>query len=100
AEGGLPKQLPMPTAGAGDFAPDGQRLVYSPLMRDFRTWKRYSGGWAQDLWIFDLASHAIQPVSHSSRTERDPMWVGDQIYFVSDRDGVLNLYRFDPAAGT
>src|SRR5512145_1552905 len=55
AKGGLPVALPMPTAGAGDFAPDGKRVVYSPLFRDFRHWKRYQGGWAQDLWIYDLA---------------------------------------------
>ncbi|GAB4240897.1 MAG: S41 family peptidase [Acidobacteriota bacterium] len=98
-EGGLPKKLPMPTSGAGDFSPDGKRMVYSPLFRDFRTWKRYEGGWAQDLYIFDLDSYAITPVSHSKRTERDPMWIGDRIYFVSDRDGTLNLYRFDIASG-
>jgi tricorn protease len=96
ASGGLPVKLPMPTAGAGDYSPDGSRLVYSPLWRDFRTWKRYEGGWAQNLYVFDLATAAIEPVSHSVRTERDPMWIGDAIYFVSDRDGVLNLYRFDP----
>ena len=96
-EGGLPETLPMPTAGAGDFSPDGKRIVYSPLFRDFRTWKRYQGGWAQDLFVFDLASHALEPVAHSVRTERDPMWIGDAIYFVSDRDGTLNLYRFDLA---
>jgi tricorn protease len=95
--GGLPVKLPMPTAGAADFAPDGQRLVYSPRWRDFRHWKRYQGGWAQDLYLFDLATAAVEPVSHSVRTERDPMWIGDAVYFVSDRDGVLNLYRFDLA---
>ncbi len=98
-EGGLPEKLPMPTSGAGDFSPDGKRLVYSPLFRDFRSWKRYQGGWAQDLYIFDPATHEISPVSHSKRTERDPMWIGDHIYFVSDRDDRLNLYRFDPASG-
>ena len=95
--GGLPVKLPMPTSGAADFAPDGKRMVYSPLWRDFRHWKRYQGGWAQDLYLFDLATAAVEPVSHSVRTERDPMWIGDAIYFVSDRDGVLNLYRFDLA---
>ena len=53
---GSPVALPMPTSGAGDFSPDGKRIVYSPLFRDFRTWKRYQGGWAQDLYIFDLAT--------------------------------------------
>jgi tricorn protease len=77
----------MPTAGAGDFSPDGARIVYSPLFRDFRTWKRYSGGWAQDLYLFDLASRDATLIAHSDRAERDPMWIGDAVYFSSDRDG-------------
>ena len=96
--GGLPVKLPMPTAGAGDFSPDGTQLIYSPLFRDFRTWKRYQGGWAQDLYIYDLATNRVQPVAHSIRTERDPMWIGSTIYFVSDRDNTLNLYKFDVAS--
>ena len=96
--GGLPVKLPMPTSGSGDFSPDGKRMIYSPLFRDFRTWKRYQGGWAQDLYIYDLATNAISPVAHSPRTERDPMWIGDTIYFVSDRDGTLNLYSYDIAS--
>jgi len=97
-EGGLPVKLPMPSAGAGDYSPDGKRLVYSPLFRDFRTWKRYQGGWAQDLYIFDLASHEARPIAPSVRTERDPMWIGNTLYFVSDRDGTLNLYAYDLAS--
>ena len=95
-EGGLPVKLPMPTAGAGDFSPDGKDIVYSPLFRDFRTWKRYEGGWAQNLLIFNLKDYDSEDVAPSRRTERDPMWIGDDIYFVSDRDGVLNLYKFAP----
>ncbi len=98
--GGLPVKLPMPTSGAGDFSPDGRKMIYSPLFRDFRTWKRYEGGWAQNLYIYDLASNQVKPVAHSKRTERDPMWIGDAIYFVSDRDGTLNLYRWDIARET
>jgi len=90
--GGLPVKLPMYTAGAGDFSPDGKKLVYSPLFRDFRTWKRYEGGWAQDLWVYDLAGGTQKAIAPSKRTERDPMWIGERIYFVSDRDGTLNLY--------
>jgi tricorn protease len=96
--GGLPEALPMPTSGAGDFSPDGKRLVYSPLFRDFRTWKRYEGGWAQSLYIFDLATREVSPVDHSPRTERDPMWIGNKIVFASDRSGTLNLYEFDIAS--
>ena len=95
AAGGLPKALPMPVSGGGAFSPDGTKIVYSPLTREFRTWKRYQGGWAQDLYIFDLATSAIEPVAHSPRSERDPMWIGDKIYFASDRTGTLNLFEFD-----
>lgn len=99
AEGGLPEALPMPTAGSGDYSPDGSRLLYSPLFRDFRTWKRYQGGWAQDLYIYDLATGATTPVSHHPRSERDPMWLENGLFFSSDRSGFLNLYRYDPATG-
>jgi tricorn protease len=93
--GSLPAALPMPVSGGGDFSPDEKQVVYSPLTRDFRTWKRYEGGWAQDLYIYDLATAALTPVANSPRTERDPMWIGDHIYFASDRDGTLNLYGYD-----
>jgi tricorn protease len=95
ADGGLPVKLPMPTSGAGDFSPDAKKIVYSPLFRDFRTWKRYEGGWAQDLYIFDIAKHDAAKIAATKRTERDPMWIGDAIYFASDRDGTLNLYSYD-----
>ncbi len=98
ADGGLPQQLPMPESGAGDFSPDGGRLVYTPLARDFRTWKRYAGGWAQDLYLFDLETYALEQVTDHPRTDRDPMWIGEAIYFSSDRDGTLNLYRYDLAS--
>jgi tricorn protease len=95
AKGGLAKALPMPTSGAGDFSPDGKRIAYSPLFRDFRTWKRYQGGWAQDLYVYDLATNDAKPFAVTPRTERDPMWIADAIYFASDRDGTLNLYSYD-----
>ncbi|GAC1630835.1 MAG: S41 family peptidase [Candidatus Acidiferrum sp.] len=96
-EGGMPQALPMPKSGAGDFAPDGKKVVYSPLFRDFRTWKRYSGGWAQQLYIFDLGSHAAEKITDDPRAHRDPMWVGGKIFYSSDKDDTLNLYVYDPA---
>jgi tricorn protease len=95
-DGGLPTKLPMPSSGAGDFSPDGKRMVYSPLFRDFRSWKRYQGGWAQDLYVFDLQNYSTRKIASSKRSERDPMWIGNRIYFASDRDGKLNLYGYDP----
>ncbi len=94
-DGGLPVQLPMRRSGGGDLSPDGRKVVYSPLSRDFRTWKRYQGGWSQDLQIFDLDSHELTQVTDHPRSDRDPMWIGEAIYFSSDRDGTLNLYRYD-----
>jgi tricorn protease len=94
-DGGLPTPLPMPVSGAGDLSPDGRRIAYSPLVRDFRTWKRYQGGWAQDLYVFDLETHDLRRITDHVRTDRDPMWIGETIYFSSDRDGTLNLYAFD-----
>ena len=98
-DGGLPVKLPMPTAGAGDFSPDAKLIVYSPLFRDFRTWKRYAGGWAQDLFIFDLATDKARNITNNPRTDRDPMWIGHTIYYASDRDGTLNLYAYDLISG-
>ena len=93
--GGLPVPLAMPESGAGDLSPDGTRVVYSPLFRDFRTWKRYEGGWAQELYVFDRESHDVERITNHPRADRDPMWIGNAIYFSSDRDGTMNLYGFD-----
>jgi tricorn protease len=97
--GGLGEPLPMPISGMGDLSPDGKRIVYTPIARDFRTWKRYQGGWAQDLYIFDLATHDAKNITSHPRTDRDPMWIGNKIYFNSDRNGTLNLYAYDVASG-
>lgn len=96
--GGAATALPMPTSGAGQFSPDGRRLVYSPLWRDFRNEKRYQGGWANDLYVFDLDRPSLQRITQDPHTDRDPMWVGGAIYFNSDRDGIFNLYRYDLAS--
>jgi tricorn protease len=97
--GGAATPLPMPVSGAGHFSPDGKRIVYSPLWRDFRNEKRYQGGWANDLYIFDLRHPALVQVAKDPRTDRDPMWIGSAIYFNSDRGGVFNLYRYDVESG-
>ena len=96
-DGGLATALPMPVSGAGHFSPDGTHLVYSPLWRDFRSEKRYQGGWANDLYIFDLAHPSLVQVTQDLHTDRDPMWIGGAIWFNSDRTGTFNLYRYDVA---
>jgi tricorn protease len=92
---GMPKKVGMPTAGAGDFSPDGMKIVYSPLFRDFRSWKRYEGGWAKYLTIFDLETKESKRLDHHPRTEREPIWIDDKIYFTSDRTGTMNLFEYN-----
>jgi len=99
AEGGLPTPLPMPVAGIGRYSPDGKQIVYSPKYRDFRTWNRYTGGWAQDLYIYDFASKSAKNITNDPNTDRDPIWIGNAVYFIADRTEHLNLYRYDTASG-
>jgi tricorn protease len=96
--GGPATPLPMPESGAGDYSPDGTRVVYSPLFRDFRPEKRYGGGQANDLFIFDLKTSDARRIVDHARADRDPMWIGNTIYFTSDRDGTFNLYAYDVAS--
>ncbi len=101
AEGGPAEPLPMPESGAGEFSPDGTQMVYSPRSRDFRSEKRYGGGQANFLYLFDLKSHEAKRITEGPRPSRDPMWIGNTIYFNSDRDGHFNLYAYDvPSAKT
>jgi tricorn protease len=94
-EGGQAEALPMPEAGSGDFSPDGARMVYSPQSRDFRSEKRYGGGQANVLYIFDMKSFDAKRISEGPRPSRDPMWIGNSVYYDSDRDGHFNLYGYD-----
>src|SRR5208283_2433135 len=75
-DGGPSEALPMPRGGSGSFSPDGNRMVYSPEARDFRPEKRYGGGMANELYIFDLAKHDAKLISEGPRASRDPMWIG------------------------
>ncbi|HEX5959793.1 MAG TPA: S41 family peptidase [Rhodanobacteraceae bacterium] len=97
--GGLPTVLPMPQSGTARFSPDGKQVVYSPKFRDFRDWDRYKGGWAQDLFIYDIASKSARNITNDPNTDRDPVWIGKDIYFLSDRGPHLNLYRYDTGDG-
>jgi tricorn protease len=98
-DGGPAEALPMPEAGSGDFSPDGTRMVYSPQSRDFRPEKRYGGGQANRLYIFDLKSYDAKAITEGPRATRDAIWIGETIYFNSDRDGHFNLYAYNVANG-
>ena len=95
--GGPAEPMPMPEAGAGDLSADGSQVVYSPIFRDFRPEKRYSGGMANDLFVFNTKTGDAKRIVDDVRSDRDPMWIGSTIYFNSDRTGTFNLYAYDPA---
>lgn len=93
-EGGDEKPLAIPEGGGGMFSPDGRQVVYTPIDREFRTWKRHRGGRAQDVWTYDLTSNVSQRLTDDVSTDNQPVWVGDDIYFTSDREFILNLFRW------
>lgn len=96
AAGGTELPMEIPEGGGGMFSPDGSQIVYTPIDREFRTWKRYRGGRAQDVWTYDLDTHQSEQLTNDRATDNQPLWVGDNIFFVSDRDYTLNLYRYVP----
>ena len=93
ADGGMETPMEIPEGGGGMFSPDGSKVVYTPIDREFRTWKRYRGGRAQDVWIYDLEANASRQLTDHRATDNQPVWVGEDIFFTSDRDYTLNLYR-------
>ncbi len=83
-------------AGAGSFSPDGIQIAYNKGAREARTWKRYRGGTAQEVYLYDFATNKDRNISNFEGTDRIPMWIGDKIYFSSDRDRMLNIYAYNP----
>ncbi|MCZ2101374.1 MAG: PDZ domain-containing protein [Chitinophagales bacterium] len=94
-EGGLSEGLPLPEGGFCSYAPDGKRLAYNRVMREFRTWKYYQGGMADDIWIYDPNAKSVQNITENKAQDIMPMWIGDKIYFISDRDRIMNLFVYD-----
>jgi tricorn protease len=94
-KGGLETPLEIPEGGSASFSPDGKKLAYCPVDREFRTWKRTVGGRAQDVWVYDFASKLSERITDWKGTDNFPMWAGDSIWFTSDRDHTLNLFAYD-----
>lgn len=94
-EGGLSEGLPLPEGGFCSYSPDGKKLAYNRVMREFRTWKYYEGGMADDIWIYDPSAKSIQNISNHKAQDIFPMWIGDKIYYASDRDRTMNLFVYD-----
>ncbi len=95
AAGGLSTQLPFSVAGWCSYSPDNSKLAMNQIFREFRTWKYYRGGMADDIWIYDFASGGMENVTNNPAQDIMPMWYGDKIYFCSDRDRIMNLFEYD-----
>jgi len=95
--GGLPKKLPVPYGATAAISPDGKWLAYTPHTADFRTWKRYRGGMATDIWLFSLADGKSRRITDWEGTDTIPMWNGQTIYYLSDAgpEHRLNIWSFD-----
>ncbi|HET7617054.1 MAG TPA: hypothetical protein VFK20_00995, partial [Vicinamibacterales bacterium] len=100
-DGGLPTKLPVPYGEFADYSPDGRQVVYMPMSQDFRTWKRYRGGWSPDLWLFDLKTFASKRITEDPANDAQPMWHGNTIYFLSDRGASQrnNIWAYDVSSG-
>jgi len=96
-QGGIEEMLPIPNAARATYSPDGQRIAYNPIAPRHQQWKQYRGGTVSRLWLYNTRGHAIekvpQPASRSN--DVDPMWVGDSVFFRSDRNGEFNVFAYD-----
>lgn len=100
-EGGMPQQLPVVYGGNPAISPDGVWLAYTPFMTDFRTWKRYRGGMASDIWLLNLKDLSSRRITDWEGTDTLPMWQGKTVYYLSDNgpEHRLNIWAFDTVSG-
>ena len=102
--GGPATVLPLPMACTGAYSPDGKQMVYAPVdggqfapgFNNYVAWKRYRGGLASYMWLVNMADLTTVKVPRKDSNDINPMWIGDKVYFLSDRNGPMTLYRWDP----
>jgi tricorn protease len=95
-DGGFPEEMGLGEISLITFEPGGKRIAFNRFSREFRTWKRYRGGMAQDIWVGNPESMKFERVTDYEGTDAFPMWAGDRIYFISDRDATANIYSMRP----
>ena len=99
-KGGMERELPIPNAARATYSPDAQRIAYNPIPPRFAQWKSYRGGTASEIWLYETKGHAVEeiPQPKDRSNDVDPMWVGNTVYFRSDRAGEFNLFAYDTAS--
>jgi len=101
-QGGLPEKLPLPYGELASWSPNGQQLAYITKITENYPFKRYRGGLTSDILLFDVAKQQVTNLTDSKAIDGKPAWVGDKIYFLSDRDASmrLNIFAYDTRTGT
>ena len=99
SQGGMPEALPLPEGGFCSYSPDGKQLAYNRVFREFRTWKYYRGGMADDIWIYDAKAGRVSNITSHVAQDIFPMWIGEEIFFASDRDMTMNLFCYNTRTG-
>ena len=96
-KGGIEEPLKLPNASKAIYSPDGSRLAYNPLSEAFTQWKHYRGGLTSNIWLYKFSDNSAEklPQPDSRANDVDPMWIGDTIYFRSDRNGEFNLFSYN-----
>ncbi len=95
AAGGFPTKIPLPIGWEGSYSPDGKYLAYRPTAAPFGNWSHYRGGTSPRIWIANLADSSVVKLPHDDWNDLNPLWVGDTIYFLSDRNGAYTLFAYD-----
>lgn len=98
-KGGFPTALPLPSGTMACYSPDGSQLAYVPGIKWEDAWKRYRGGQTYPIWIANLADSRVKPVPRDNTNDEQPMWVGNKIYYLSDKRGPVGLYSYDTNSG-
>jgi tricorn protease len=94
-EGGVEEKLPFPSGYEASMSPDGQSIAYEPIGKAFTMWKKYRGGQTSRIWLARLSDSSVTKVPRTNSNDFNPMWAGERVYFLSDRNGPVTLYSYD-----
>ncbi|MGK7369670.1 MAG: hypothetical protein ACNS64_05600, partial [Candidatus Halalkalibacterium sp. M3_1C_030] len=96
-DGNFPEALPMPRVHKGEFSPDGEQFAYQQINLSDDEWRNYRGGQARPIWVMNMNDYSITKLPWNGSNDRDPVWEGNGIYFLSDRDYTTNVYGYNTA---
>jgi tricorn protease len=95
ADGGVEEKLPLPTGYEASMSPDAQSIAYEPIGSAFAMWKHYRGGRTTRIWLARLSDSSVTKVPRANSNDFNPMWAGERVYFLSDRNGPVSLFYYD-----